>query len=82
MGVREQPHFLNAAVLATTRDDPLELIKKLKAIEQEMGRQLNAQRYGPRLIDLDIIFYGNSTMDTETCIVPHPRQRHRTPWCS
>ena len=73
VGFTEQPNFLNSAVLATTKDDPLMLLQKLKSIEREMGRDFNERRFGPRPIDLDIIFYEDRKVEHEQCTIPHPR---------
>lgn len=78
VGMTDQPNFLNSAVLARTEDDPLTLLDKLKEIEKEMGRDFNERRFGPRPIDLDIIFYGDRKMDDERCTIPHPRHSLNT----
>ncbi|CAL4950221.1 unnamed protein product [Urochloa decumbens] len=74
--VTDQPRFLNSAIRGTTRLDPHELLKKLKEIEKEIGRT-SGIRYGPRPIDLDILLYGNSQINSETLIVPHERIHER-----
>ncbi|WVZ71410.1 hypothetical protein U9M48_020001 [Paspalum notatum var. saurae] len=74
--VTDQPRFLNSAVRGTTRLGPHELLKKLKEIEKDIGRT-GGIRYGPRPIDLDILLYGNSQIDSETLIVPHERIHER-----
>src|SRR6056297_3895035 len=57
-GVKEQPDFYNAVIGILTPYKPLALLNVLKTIEQEMGRQ-KAEKWGPRIIDLDIILYGD-----------------------
>ncbi|CAL5084082.1 unnamed protein product [Urochloa decumbens] len=74
--VIDQPRFLNSAVRGMTKLGPHELLKKLKEIEKDIGRT-GGIRYGPRPIDLDILLYGNSQIDSETLIVPHERIHER-----
>jgi 2-amino-4-hydroxy-6-hydroxymethyldihydropteridine diphosphokinase len=74
MHVTEQPAFINAAVLARTDLPPLQLLYGVKQIEKAAGRDLaTGQRWGPRPLDLDIIFYGPQRIDHESLTVPHPR---------
>ena len=73
-GVTDQPLFLNAAVLATCRLEPMELLRVLKDAEVAAGRQLvGGQRWGPRPLDIDIIFYGGQRLQLDHLQVPHPR---------
>ena len=74
--VTNQSRFLNSAIRGTTRLHPHELLKKLKEIEKDIGRT-SVIRYGPRPIDLDILLYGNSKINSETLIVPHERIHER-----
>lgn len=74
--VTDQPAFLNMAVRATTELAPLELLRALKAMEAELGRVASV-RYGPRLIDLDILFYDDVVMDEPDLVLPHPRLHER-----
>jgi len=74
--VTNQSRFLNSAIRGTTRLHPHELLKKLKEIEKDIGRT-SGIRYGPRPIDLDILLYGNSKINSETLIVPHERIHER-----
>ncbi|XP_062187188.1 folate synthesis bifunctional protein, mitochondrial-like isoform X2 [Phragmites australis] len=74
--VTDQPRFLNSAIRGTTKLGPHELLKKLKEIEKDIGRT-GGIRYGPRPIDLDILLYGNSQINSETLIVPHERIHER-----
>ncbi|KAL4451314.1 hypothetical protein ABPG77_009386 [Micractinium sp. CCAP 211/92] len=78
--VTDQPPFLNAAALVDTALPPLDLLRRLKDIEAQLGRDLSpaAQRWGPRPIDLDIVFYeGLTVTEGETLVVPHPRWQER-----
>lgn len=70
--VLDQPKFLNSAVRASTRLDPNALLGVLKGIERSLGRATNGIRYGPRPIDLDILFYGDVNLSDENLTVPHP----------
>lgn len=70
--LREQPWFLNCAAQAETELPPLELLRALREIESHMGSRKLVPK-GPRLIDLDILLYGEETIDTPELQVPHPR---------
>lgn len=70
--VTDQPNFLNSAVRAVTQLGPHELLGALKKIEKDMGRT-DGIRYGPRPIDLDILFYGKQRISSEILMVPHER---------
>jgi 2-amino-4-hydroxy-6-hydroxymethyldihydropteridine diphosphokinase len=77
MYVEDQPQFLNAAVMVETGEGPLPLLKRLKALEKEIGR-LPRERNGPREIDLDLISYGRlqyKFVHKEKLVlqVPHPK---------
>ena len=78
VGYEDQPRFLNAAAkLATTRS-PRELLHLLLSIERALGRvRGEGPRYGPRTIDLDLLVYGNETIDEPALVVPHPRLHER-----
>jgi 2-amino-4-hydroxy-6-hydroxymethyldihydropteridine diphosphokinase len=78
VGYMDQPRFLNAAAsLATTRS-PRELLDLLLEIERDLGRiRGEGPRYGPRTIDLDLLLYGDETIDEDTLEVPHPRLHER-----
>ncbi|MFA5090953.1 MAG: 2-amino-4-hydroxy-6-hydroxymethyldihydropteridine diphosphokinase [Candidatus Omnitrophota bacterium] len=67
-----QGKFLNAAAEIATSLGPVLLLRKLKEIEKGLGRK-KAIRYGPRQIDLDIIFYGDRVINTPALKVPHPK---------
>lgn len=75
-GFIKQPDFYNAAVKIETDIPPLELLKEIKNIERRLGRT-KTFRNGPRVIDIDIIFYGNMEINTEELTVPHPRYPER-----
>ena len=66
-----QPPFLNAVIRMETELAPLLLLREIKVIEQRIGRQ-PSQRWGPREIDIDILFYDELVLDTHELKVPHP----------
>ncbi|HBM90922.1 MAG TPA: 2-amino-4-hydroxy-6-hydroxymethyldihydropteridine diphosphokinase [Rhodospirillaceae bacterium] len=68
--VMDQPLFLNAALLGKTKFDPRGLLYSVKNVELEIGRKPTF-RYGPRVIDIDIIFYGDEVMKTPELTLPH-----------
>ena len=70
-GVAEQPDFLNQALEVETDHSAAELLKILKDIEVQMGRDEGSGRWGPRVIDIDIIFMGNLVIDRKDLKVPH-----------
>jgi 2-amino-4-hydroxy-6-hydroxymethyldihydropteridine diphosphokinase len=74
--LREQPWFLNCVVEGVTEVPVLELLDGLRQIEARLGSKKLVAK-GPRLIDLDILFYGQETMDTPELQVPHPRMHLR-----
>jgi 2-amino-4-hydroxy-6-hydroxymethyldihydropteridine diphosphokinase len=69
--------FYNTAASISTSLRPEELLSRLKAFEQECGRESNPERWGPRVLDLDIILYGGLVIDSETLIIPHPEYHRR-----
>ena len=75
-GYLDQPAFLNQVIEAQTDLSPLNLLGFLKDTEKALGRQANF-RYGPRLIDLDILFYGSRVIQTPRLQIPHPRIAQR-----
>jgi 2-amino-4-hydroxy-6-hydroxymethyldihydropteridine diphosphokinase len=75
-GVAEQPRFINMAVEAETDLAPDRLFAILKDIEMQMGR-IDAVRWGPRIIDLDILFYDDLVVDTAELKIPHPHLHER-----
>jgi 2-amino-4-hydroxy-6-hydroxymethyldihydropteridine diphosphokinase len=75
-GVTDQPAFLNMVLEAETRLAPLELLKYLKDLEASLGR-IPSVRYGPRKIDIDILFYDDMVLDTPELTIPHPRLYER-----
>ena len=76
-GYEDQDTFLNGACIADTNLSPQEVLKELLAIEQEMGR-VRKIHWGPRNIDLDIIFYENIIVDEDNLKIPHPNAHNRS----
>lgn len=74
---RDQGWFVNAVLLIQTTLAPLELLEKTQRIEERMGRKEGGPRFGPRVLDLDIIFYGDLTMESLRLVIPHPRMHKR-----
>lgn len=74
--VADQPSFLNMALVGTTLLPPLELLRALKKLETELGRAPSF-RYGPRLLDIDIIFYGDQVLTSPELTLPHPKLAER-----
>lgn len=72
----DQPPFLNAAVAATTDLSPHGLLRLAKGIEWEMGRR-PGRRWGPRPIDIDILFYDELGLESDDLVLPHPRIAER-----
>lgn len=75
-GYTNQPKFLNAVCLVETNLTPDQLLDVLLEIEKEMGR-VRERKWGPRIIDLDIIFYEDLVLESERLIVPHPDMHNR-----
>ena len=75
-GYTEQDLFLNQAVKATTYLEPEKLLKHIKRMEVVMGRKASF-RHGPRLIDIDILFYDDEILETPALTIPHPHLHER-----
>ena len=78
VGYLDQPSFLNGAARVETELPARELLKRLLAIESRLGRvRGEGPRFGPRTIDLDLLVYGDQTIDEPGLTVPHPRLAER-----
>ncbi len=75
-GYTDQPTFLNGAIEVETELSCREVLKRLLQIEKEVGR-VREFKWGPRLIDLDIIFFNDEIYDEEDLKVPHPDMQNR-----
>jgi 2-amino-4-hydroxy-6-hydroxymethyldihydropteridine diphosphokinase len=69
-GLSDQPWFLNQVVEVETRLEPATLLQAVKGVEQRLGRRPSA-RWGPRVIDVDILLYDGLRFDTPTLTIPH-----------
>lgn len=76
VGVEDQPYFINAVVKLETSLPPLALLAVTQSVEQALGRE-RKEKWGPRVIDLDILLYGNENIQLESLTVPHPRMTER-----
>lgn len=70
-----QPYFLNCVVSVETSLSPYQLLKKLRMIEKKLGK--NNKKYAPRIIDLDILFYGKKIYNYRKLKIPHPEIQNR-----
>ena len=70
-GKKDQAGFLNQALQIETDLSPMELLHELKHIEKEIGR-VDTEKWGPRIIDIDILYYGAEVVDLPELKVPHP----------
>ena len=73
----DQDWFVNAAVKIRTALDPLNLLDKLLAIQRHMGRKADTIRFGPRVLDLDILLYDDRVIRVPRLTIPHPRMHKR-----
>ena len=73
----DQDWFVNVAVKVTTGLGPLRLLEQLQEIQRRAGRVKDPIRFGPRIVDLDIIFYDDAIIETTGLVIPHPRMHKR-----
>jgi 2-amino-4-hydroxy-6-hydroxymethyldihydropteridine diphosphokinase len=76
-GYGNQPLFLNAVAELETRLTPRQLLDHLLDVERRLGRERVGPRWGPRTIDLDLLLYGDETIDEPGLVVPHPQLAKR-----
>jgi 2-amino-4-hydroxy-6-hydroxymethyldihydropteridine diphosphokinase len=76
-GDEQQDDFINAVVQVETKLDPIPLLHVLQLIENEMGRQRSGSRWGPRVIDIDLLLYAGLQLQSEELELPHPRMHER-----
>lgn len=74
---KDQDWFVNLVVKIKTELDPFELLTRTQEIQMAVGRKANTVRFGPRVLDLDIIFFDDRVIQTETLEIPHPRMHKR-----
>jgi 2-amino-4-hydroxy-6-hydroxymethyldihydropteridine diphosphokinase len=76
-GVRDQPEFVNAVAAIQTELSPPALMQAMLAIEREFGRERSGDRWGPRILDLDLLLYDDRIIDEPGLRVPHPHLHER-----
>ncbi len=76
-GFRSEDHFLNMVILINTRLKAVDLLKQILKIEMQMGRVRGAEKYSSRVIDIDILLYGNEIINKQYLKVPHPMIQER-----
>ena len=74
---RQQDWFANCAIKVTTALDPFKLFHSLKRVETDLGRVKGSFRFGPRILDLDILLYDSCVIHWPELIIPHPRMHKR-----
>ena len=77
MHVEDQDWFINLVIKIGTKLDPEDLLKMLKGIEKEVGREADSIRFGPRILDMDILFYDDLVITVPGLKIPHPRMHQR-----
>jgi 2-amino-4-hydroxy-6-hydroxymethyldihydropteridine diphosphokinase len=77
-GDENQGDFVNAVAQVETDLDPVALLNVMQSIENDMGRQRSERRWGPRLIDLDLLLYGDQPYHSDKLELPHPRMFERS----
>ena len=75
-GYEDQPRFLNQVIKVKTYLEPEPLVKHIKRLEVALGRKISFQN-GPRLIDIDLLFYDDLILNTTSLVIPHPRLHER-----
>lgn len=75
-GLHDQSPFLNQAIAINTTFSPQDLLKKILGIEKRLGRTRDV-KFGPRIIDIDIIFYENLVVEVPGLSIPHPQLQYR-----
>lgn len=77
VGYLDQPDFVNAVCHASTSLSAEELLETLQQMEHKAGRRRDGVRWGPRVLDLDLLLYANVVLESETLVIPHPRMHER-----
>jgi 2-amino-4-hydroxy-6-hydroxymethyldihydropteridine diphosphokinase len=77
MGAPAQPDYVNAVVAIDTVLSPQALLQALQAIERRQGRERTGEKWGPRVLDLDLLLYGSRVINTADLTVPHPGLHER-----
>lgn len=76
VGVTDQPEFLNLAIEGETALDPVELLRAVKRVERDIGRRPTF-RWGPRVVDIDILLYDGLVLETSELTIPHREMMRR-----
>lgn len=77
MGPADQPDYVNAVAAIDTLLSPKALLAELRKIEDRQGRDRSAEKWGPRVLDLDLLLYGKKRINTPDLVVPHPGLHER-----
>jgi len=77
LGPSSQNNYYNVALRILTDLSPINLLSELKQIERNMGRPKDYVKWGPRIIDCDILFYGDFAISSDLITIPHPELHHR-----
>jgi 2-amino-4-hydroxy-6-hydroxymethyldihydropteridine diphosphokinase len=77
VGYVNQPRFLNGVAVVDTELPARELLDRLLIVERSLGRRRDGPRFGPRTVDLDLLLYGDATIEEPGLSVPHPRLGER-----
>jgi 2-amino-4-hydroxy-6-hydroxymethyldihydropteridine diphosphokinase len=77
VGPQDQPDYINAVARLETQLPPLDLLFGLLAIETAQGRRRDGERWGPRILDLDLLLHGDAELELPGLRLPHPEIRHR-----
>jgi 2-amino-4-hydroxy-6-hydroxymethyldihydropteridine diphosphokinase len=75
-GLENQPEFYNEVIIVETGKDAFETLSLVLNIEHQLGR-VRSEKWGPRIIDIDILFFNDSIIDSPTLKIPHPEIQHR-----
>jgi 2-amino-4-hydroxy-6-hydroxymethyldihydropteridine diphosphokinase len=74
---KDQEWFVNYVIQIATRLDPFSLLDRIRQIQKAAGRLQDSIRYGPRILDMDILIYDDAVINASDLIVPHPRMHQR-----
>jgi 2-amino-4-hydroxy-6-hydroxymethyldihydropteridine diphosphokinase len=77
VGYLQQPDFINAVCRIDTRLSAMELLNELQSLERKAGRRRDGVRWGPRILDLDLLLFGDTVMQNDSLVLPHPRMHER-----
>lgn len=75
-GIENQPDFYNQVIIVATEYNPLQILTILQHIEKQLGR-IRVEKWGPRIIDIDILFFNDAILDLPSLKIPHPEIHNR-----